>query len=126
LGGKERWLDLLAEKRRALIIGAVTRGLNPFAPLCDFSLPWLGQIPAHWQTKQLKFACNGIQTGGTPSFEYMDSTDEKTVNWFTPADFNESLELSDSSRKISAESVAMDEAPLYRARTVCARPQSGR
>src|SRR5438309_4336566 len=47
LAEKERWLDLLAEKRRALIIGAVTRGLNPFAPLRDFSLPWLGQIPAH-------------------------------------------------------------------------------
>lgn len=52
---KGRWLELLAEKRRALITRAVTRGLNPAAPLRDSGLPWLGQIPAHWQSVRVKF-----------------------------------------------------------------------
>lgn len=48
VGAKERLLGLLAEKRRALITRAVTRGLDPRAPLRDSGIPWLGRIPAHW------------------------------------------------------------------------------
>ncbi|MBI3650183.1 MAG: restriction endonuclease subunit S [Acidobacteria bacterium] len=47
---KERLLELLAEKRRALIAHAVTHGLNADAPLRDSGIDWLGEIPAHWQT----------------------------------------------------------------------------
>jgi type I restriction enzyme S subunit len=52
---KERWLELVAEKRRALITRAVTRGLNPAAPLRDSGLPWLGQIPKHWRMMRAKY-----------------------------------------------------------------------
>jgi type I restriction enzyme S subunit len=54
VGAKERVLGLLAEKRRALITHAVTRGLDPRAPLRDSGIPWLGEIPAHWETVQLR------------------------------------------------------------------------
>ncbi len=50
VAAKERVLALLAEKRQALIIRAVTRGLDPCVPLRDSGIPWLGQIPAHWET----------------------------------------------------------------------------
>lgn len=49
IASKERLLELLAEKRQALIGSVVTRGLNPDAPLNDSGIPWLGQIPAHWE-----------------------------------------------------------------------------
>jgi type I restriction enzyme S subunit len=52
---KERWLELLAEKRRALITRAVTRGLNPAAPLRDSGFPWLGQVPKHWRVERSKW-----------------------------------------------------------------------
>jgi len=55
IAAKERVLGLLAEKRRALITRAVTRGLDPHAPLRDSGIPWLGEIPAHWEVKQAKF-----------------------------------------------------------------------
>ncbi len=55
LAAKERVLELLAEKRRALITRAVTRGLDPNAPLRDSGIPWLGEIPAHWETWRLKY-----------------------------------------------------------------------
>ena len=59
---KERVLRLLAEKRRALITRAVTRGLDPYAPLRDSGIPWLGEIPAHWEVTRLKFVAS-VQTG---------------------------------------------------------------
>lgn len=52
VAAKERVLGLLAEKRRALITRAVTRGLDPRAPLRDSGIPWLGEIPAHWKTQR--------------------------------------------------------------------------
>ena len=63
VAAKERVLGLLAEKRRALITRAVTRGLDPNVPLRDSGIPWLGKIPAHWKVVQLKFASISLQTG---------------------------------------------------------------
>ena len=60
---KERLLDLLAEKRRALITRAVTRGLDPNVPLRDSGIPWLGEIPAHWEVIQLRYLSEDVQTG---------------------------------------------------------------
>lgn len=55
VAAKERVLGLLAEKRRALITRAVTRGLDPRAPLRDSGIPWLGEIPAHWETERTRW-----------------------------------------------------------------------
>jgi type I restriction enzyme S subunit len=52
ISAKERVLDLLTEKRRALITSAVTRGLNDKSPMKNTSVEWLTQVPLHWtQTK---------------------------------------------------------------------------
>jgi type I restriction enzyme S subunit len=48
VAAKEHLLGLLAEKRRALITHAVTRGLDTRVPLRDSGIPWLGEIPEHW------------------------------------------------------------------------------
>lgn len=45
---KEELLDLLAEKRRALVTRSITRGLDATVPVHDSGIPWLGEIPAHW------------------------------------------------------------------------------
>lgn len=45
---KKRLIELLAEKRAALISHAVTKGLNPDAPMKDSGIEWLGMIPKHW------------------------------------------------------------------------------
>lgn len=46
---KERLIELLQEKRTALITQAVTKGLDPNAPMRDSGVEWLGEIPAHWE-----------------------------------------------------------------------------
>ena len=63
VAAKERVLRLLAEKRRALITSAVTCGLNPNTPLRESGIPWLGEIPAHWETRRLKFISPQITVG---------------------------------------------------------------
>ena len=52
---KERVLNLLAERRRALITRAVKRGLYQDVALRDSGVPWLGEIPAHWETERSKW-----------------------------------------------------------------------
>ena len=52
---KERVVTLLADKRRALIRRAVTRGLDPNVPFRDSGIPWLGEIPTHWETERARW-----------------------------------------------------------------------
>ena len=51
---KERLIELLREKRTALISHAVTKGLDPDVPMKDSGVEWLGEIPAHWEVRRLK------------------------------------------------------------------------
>ncbi|MCY4201699.1 MAG: restriction endonuclease subunit S, partial [Aestuariivita sp.] len=51
---KRRLIELLKEQKAILINRAVTRGLNPDAPMKDSGVPWIGEIPAHWEVKRLK------------------------------------------------------------------------
>lgn len=53
---QERLIGLLEEKRAALITHAVTKGLDPDVSMRDSAIPWLGEIPAHWDVMDLKYA----------------------------------------------------------------------
>jgi type I restriction enzyme S subunit len=50
---KERLIELLQEKRTALITRAVTKGLDPTVPMKDSGVDWLGEVPAHWEVAPL-------------------------------------------------------------------------
>ncbi len=52
---KERLVELLQEKRTALITHAVTKGLDPAVPMKDSAVEWLDKIPAHWEVKRIKY-----------------------------------------------------------------------
>ena len=69
VAAKERVLGLLAEKRRALITRAVTRGLDPCAPLRDSGIPWLGEIPAHWETSKFTWSVFIVEGQVDPEVE---------------------------------------------------------
>ena len=71
---KERLIELLQEKRTALITRAVTRGLDPNVPMKDSGVEWLGEIPVHWDVKRLKHLVPGVTVGivVTPSKYYVD------------------------------------------------------
>jgi len=54
---KRRLIELLKEKRTSLITQAVTKGLDPNVPMKDSGVEWLGEIPAHWDLKRLRYVC---------------------------------------------------------------------
>jgi len=54
IGQKERLIELLEEKRTALINQAVTKGLDPDVPMKGSGVEWLGEIPEHWSARRLK------------------------------------------------------------------------
>jgi type I restriction enzyme S subunit len=60
---QEALIRLLKEKRQAVISHAVTKGLNPHAPLKDSGIAWLGQVPAHWEIKKAKFLTESVKAG---------------------------------------------------------------
>lgn len=62
---KERLIELLQEKRTALITRAVTKGLDPKAPMKDSGVEWLGEIPAHWEVKKWRYCCH-VTEGQVP------------------------------------------------------------
>lgn len=53
---KRKTIALLNEQKQAIIHRVVTRGLDPDVPLKDSGIPWLGQIPAHWEIRRVKQA----------------------------------------------------------------------
>lgn len=75
VAAKQRVLDLLAEKRKAIIATAVTRGLDPKVKLRDSGVPWMGEIPAHWHVRRLKFIAR-VQTGIALGKSYTEVTTE--------------------------------------------------
>lgn len=65
---KEAQIKLLRERRQILIQQAVTRGLNPDAPMKDSGIDWIGEIPAHWKVKPFTKFCENVvdYRGKTP------------------------------------------------------------
>ena len=67
VGEQRRLMELLKEKRQAVISHAVTKGLNPHAPMKPSGIEWLGEVPEHWEVTRLGFLCFKIGSGKTPS-----------------------------------------------------------
>jgi restriction endonuclease S subunit len=57
---QQRLIELLQEKRQAVISHAVTKGLNPNAPMKDSGVEWLGEVPERWGTTRLKHLAESI------------------------------------------------------------------
>lgn len=69
---KEKQIALLKERKQILIQNAVTCGLDPNVPMKDSGVEWLGEVPAHWITKRLKYVLQErnerSRTGEEPLF----------------------------------------------------------
>jgi type I restriction enzyme, S subunit len=77
---QQRLIKLLQEKRQAVISHAVTKGLNPNAPMKDSGVEWLGEVPEHWENARLSRLTTKIGDGlhGTP--EYVEESEFYFVN----------------------------------------------
>ncbi|MBD2565243.1 MULTISPECIES: restriction endonuclease subunit S [Nostoc] len=60
ISNKQRLIELLKEQKTAIINRAVTKGINPHAPMKPSAIEWLGEIPAHWQQIKIKYVLHQI------------------------------------------------------------------
>lgn len=99
---QKKKIDLLNELKQTIITNAVTKGLNPNAPMKDSGVEWIGQVPEHWEVMKLK-RCSTIKTGCTPPTSETKYYDSEDINWYTPADIGEN-KLAEAEKKISSVS----------------------
>ena len=81
---KTRFIELLKEKRQALITHAVTKGLDPNVAMKDSGVEWIGEVPEHWEATKLKHVA-AFSGGGTPSKENPDYWNG-CIPWVSPKD----------------------------------------
>jgi type I restriction enzyme S subunit len=96
---KERLITLLQERRTALITHAVTKGLDPAAPMKDSGVGWLGEIPVKWEVLKATWLFS-IGSGTTPSSDdpaYFGGD----IPWITTSELRES-EIWSTEKSVSA------------------------
>lgn len=105
---QQRLIELLKEKRQAVISHAVTKGLNPDAPMKDSGIEWLGEVPAHWAITAAKRVANVF----VPQRNKPDLNEEGNgVLWATMEDMksqkiqNTNLWVSEEAAKISGSKI---------------------
>ncbi len=86
---RQRRIELLKEKRAALINNAVTKGLDPNVKMKDSGIEWIGEIPEHWEVKKLKYIAS-ITYGISPSETTYNDEGVGTVLVNGPVEYSES------------------------------------
>jgi len=72
---QQRLIELLKEKRQAVISHAVTKGLDPTVPMKDSGVEWLGEVPAHWEITALKYVVSSLGQGWSPQCDNYPAED---------------------------------------------------
>lgn len=119
---KQRLLELLKEKRSALISQAVTNGLDPTSPTKDSGVRWLGNVPSHWEIRRLKYAVR-FRGGGTPSKDVPEYWNGD-IPWISPKDMRHRF-ISDSEDHVSGQGLLESATRLIDAGTVIIVVRSG-
>ncbi|WP_293002429.1 restriction endonuclease subunit S [Nevskia sp.] len=114
---KTRFIELLKEKRQALITHAVTKGLDPNVKMKDSGVEWIGEVPEHWEISKLAYTTReaGGKTPDTKNQAYWDGN----VPWVSPKDMKQS-EIVDAIDKISDAAVSDCGMKLFEPGTILA------
>lgn len=109
---QEKLLALLAEKRQATISHAVTRGLDPNATMKDSGIPWLGEVPAHWEVSPLKYISR-IGNGSTPNRDNPAYWSEFGFPWLSSSVVNQD-EVTEADRFVTELALKECHLPVIR------------
>ncbi|PLD54249.1 hypothetical protein B6I54_27175 [Klebsiella pneumoniae] len=85
---QQQLIELLKEKRQAVISHAVTKGLNPNAPMKDSGVEWLGQVSEHWSTNRIGWSCR-VGNGCTPNRDNSAYWENGTFPWLNSGKVND-------------------------------------
>lgn len=101
---KQRLIELLKEQKSILINQAVTKGLNPSAPMKDSGIEWINQIPAHWEVKKISHLFKKIGSGTTPASGNISYYEPQDIAWVNTGDLNDG-DLLVSTKYISQKAI---------------------
>ena len=95
---QEKLIALLQEKRQAVISHAVTKGLDPSVTMKDSGVEWLGEVPEHWEVKQLRHIAKIVRgasprPAGDPKFFTSEAVIGQTTPWVTVAEITKDAEI---------------------------------
>lgn len=88
IADKQTVINLLKEKRQALISHVVTKGLNPNVRMKDSGVEWIGQVPEHWGQGKIKYIAR-ISNGATPNRDTTEFWEGGTVGWLNSSKVND-------------------------------------
>lgn len=101
---QQQLIELLKEKRQAVISHAVTKGLNPDVPMKDSGVEWLGEVPEHWGITKLKWV-GRTTSGGTPTTSKFEIYyEDGHIPWIRTTDLSNG-ELFDTPIRITSKAV---------------------
>ncbi len=103
---RRRQMELLKEQRAALILQAVTRGLNSDVPMKDSGISWLGEIPSHWSMTTLGRLATLLQTGPFGSQLHSHEYIEDGIPIINPSHMGEGLILHDPKCTVDEETAS--------------------
>jgi type I restriction enzyme S subunit len=117
---QQRLIELLQEKRQAVIAHAVTKGLNPDAPMKDSGNLGIGLVPAHWQVQKMKWIAR-MESGHTPDKKieaYWENCDIPWVSLNDTGYLKDNDYISDTAHRVNELGIANSSARLLPARVV--------
>ncbi len=105
---QERLIELLKEKRQAVISHAVTKGLDPSVPMKDSGVEWLGEVPAHWDVMPLKRDIEFITSGARGWAENYADDGDLFIRIGNLTRDSIRLDLSDTQKVVVPDSAEVD------------------
>ncbi len=117
---QQRLIELLQEKRQTVISHAVTKGLNPDAPMKNSGVEWLGEVPEHWEIRRMKHVAR-MESGHTPDRKIDAYWQECDIPWVSLNDtgyLKENDYISDTAYSINTLGIANSSARILPERVV--------
>ncbi|EXB35591.1 MULTISPECIES: restriction endonuclease subunit S [Acinetobacter] len=113
---QQQLIELLKEKRQAVISHAVTKGLDPNVPMKDSGVEWLGEVPEHWTILKLSAIADITRLAGYEYTEYWQSDDEGEIIAIRGQNirFNKLVNLDDAEKITNKLSIRLKRSRLYK------------
>ena len=90
---KRKVIALLNEQKQAIIHRAVTRGLDPSVPLKPSGIPWLGDIPQHWEVRRAEAACSSNDRDALAAWPNAPSADHGALDPYREREYVRAAKL---------------------------------
>lgn len=117
---QRRLMELLKEKRQAIISHAVTQGLNPDAPMKPSGIEWLGDVPEHWEVSKMKWVAR-MESGHTPDKKVPEYWENGDIPWVSLNDtgyLKDNDYISDTAYSVTNLGITNSSAHLLPSRSV--------